>query len=74
MDPRRTARSPHPVTAPGPTRLPWWALVLPVLAFAALLTLVGGSAHADSGAFTGPLGRIPAGLVGALVHLLAHLA
>ncbi|MEV8585989.1 hypothetical protein [Streptomyces sp. NPDC051180] len=38
-------------TAGVDTRLPWWALVLPVAAFAALLLLIAGpgEAHATSG-------------------------
>ncbi len=43
---------PHPARTGGAaTRLPWWALVLPAIAFAALLTLVlnPADAHAESG-------------------------
>ncbi|GAA3781944.1 hypothetical protein ACFS5L_24405 [Streptomyces phyllanthi] len=43
---------PHPATTGGvDIRLPWWALVLPALAFAALLLLVlsASDAHAASG-------------------------
>ncbi|NWF26445.1 hypothetical protein HW130_09195 [Streptomyces sp. PKU-EA00015] len=38
----------HPPARGVVARLPWWALVLPVLAFAALLTLIAvpGDAHA----------------------------
>ena len=53
------------------TRLPWWALALPALAFAALLTLLtSGSASADgsgSGSGSDVLGRLAA-LIGTLVH------
>ncbi|MBV1946011.1 hypothetical protein [Streptomyces sp. BV129] len=40
---------PHP--APVATRLPWWALALPTLAFVALLMLImnPSDAHAASG-------------------------
>ncbi|MFJ8663846.1 hypothetical protein [Streptomyces sp. NPDC093795] len=49
-----SARS-HTSTRPLPTgvdtRLPWWALVLPVAAFTALLLLIAGpaGAHATAG-------------------------
>ncbi|MFI8964846.1 hypothetical protein ACIGO8_22330 [Streptomyces sp. NPDC053493] len=53
-----TARTPtgHPTVRTAPTsgvdtRLPWWALVLPVAAFAALFLLIAGpgETHALSG-------------------------
>jgi hypothetical protein len=51
------------------TRLPWWAIALPVLAFGTLLALLsGGPAHASAAASGGDLiGRLVAAL-GALVH------
>ncbi|MGA5728046.1 hypothetical protein ACPCI1_05295 [Streptomyces seoulensis] len=41
----------HTRPHPAGTRLPWWALVLPVLAFVALLLLImnPADAHAASG-------------------------
>ncbi|MGW1766362.1 hypothetical protein ACWCQL_20085 [Streptomyces sp. NPDC002073] len=33
--------------SPADTRLPWWALALPVAAFAALLLLLAGSGGAE---------------------------
>ncbi|KOT38241.1 hypothetical protein ADK41_16570 [Streptomyces caelestis] len=48
----RTHTRPHPAPRGGvDTRLPWWALALPVLAFVALLTLVldPSDAHAAAG-------------------------
>jgi anti-sigma-K factor RskA len=51
---RQTARQ-------AQTRLPWWALALPALAFAALLALVAAPAHAD------PSAAEP------LVHLLGRI-
>ncbi|MDT3400494.1 hypothetical protein RKE29_28455 [Streptomyces sp. B1866] len=41
-------------------RLPWWALLLPVLAFAALLLFAGPRAHAtgDGGAAAHRLGPV----------------
>ncbi|MDN3263025.1 hypothetical protein QWJ26_25080 [Streptomyces sp. CSDS2] len=39
--PARTHSRPHPATTGGAgTRLPWWALALPALAFVALLALI----------------------------------
>ncbi|MDF9812431.1 hypothetical protein [Streptomyces sp. SPB162] len=44
------------------TRLPWWAVALPALAFAALLMLIAGPGQTDTGAAE------PAG------HLIARIA
>ncbi|MBY8880378.1 hypothetical protein K7862_22465 [Streptomyces sp. PLK6-54] len=56
------------------TRLPWWAVALPAIAFATLLALIaGGPASADaSGAAPGAdtFGRIAAAIGGLLHHLL----
>ncbi|MFC0596911.1 hypothetical protein [Streptomyces palmae] len=61
-----SARTPSPFT-PAHTgvelRLPWWAIALPALAFAALLLLISGPAQADparggSGALTHVLGAL----------------
>ena len=51
MTARAHSRTPS-ATVPSGTRLPWWGLVLPVLAFVALLTLLvtGGQFQADSSA------------------------
>ncbi|MGK5628082.1 hypothetical protein [Streptomyces sp. URMC 123] len=51
------------------TRLPWWAVLLPAVAFAVLLVVVDGSgtARAESA------GRPPAGIVQVLGHFLAAL-
>ena len=51
------------------TQLPWWAIALPVLAFATLLALLsGGPAHASTAASGGDLfGRMLSALV-QLVH------
>lgn len=49
----RTETRPHSPSADGvEVRLPWWAVVLPALAFAALLLLIvdPGQAHAATGA------------------------
>ncbi|GAA2563641.1 MULTISPECIES: hypothetical protein [Streptomyces] len=48
----RTHTRPHPALREGvDTRLPWWALALPVLAFVALLALVldPSDAHTAAG-------------------------
>lgn len=46
-----THTRPHPAPRDGAdTRLPWWALVLPALAFAALLTLILNPADAHGAA------------------------
>ncbi|MGX4693017.1 hypothetical protein [Streptomyces sp. JNUCC 63] len=48
----RTHTRPHPATTGGvDSRLPWWALALPVLAFVALLALIlnPADAHAAAG-------------------------
>ncbi|AYN42054.1 hypothetical protein D9753_27720 [Streptomyces dangxiongensis] len=49
--PTRTHSRPHPAV-PGrvDTRLPWWALALPALAFLSLLVLNPSDAHAAGGA------------------------
>ncbi|NBM14767.1 hypothetical protein [Streptomyces sp. GC420] len=39
-------------------RLPWWALVLPAIAFAALLTLLAGSTGARAAGGEGRLGDV----------------
>ncbi|MDX3238108.1 hypothetical protein PV392_20960 [Streptomyces sp. ME03-5709C] len=67
-------RSARPAAGGGtPTRLPWWALALPVLAFAALLALVAGPGAAEASAVE-PVGRllhaVGEGLPGLLQHLL----
>jgi sirohydrochlorin ferrochelatase len=53
------------------TRLPWWAVVLPALAFAALLALISaGSADASTAA---PAGDVLSRAVTALPDLLRHV-
>ncbi|MFD3487761.1 hypothetical protein [Streptomyces sp. NPDC058665] len=43
-------RSHHPSPSSVDIRLPWWAVVLPALAFAALLLLMAGPVPADAAA------------------------
>ncbi|MEU1596115.1 hypothetical protein ABZ468_25475 [Streptomyces sp. NPDC005708] len=57
-----THTRPHPATTGGvDIRLPWWALVLPTLAFVVLLALILNPADAHAGG--GP----------ALSHLVEHI-
>ncbi|MGW2559569.1 hypothetical protein ACWCXB_10070 [Streptomyces sp. NPDC001514] len=51
MSARARTRSHAPAAGGMDVRLPWWALVLPVIAFAALLVLMtaSGEAHAVTG-------------------------
>jgi hypothetical protein len=53
------------------TRLPWWAVALPALAFAALLALLsGGTADASTASSSGDLlGRVAM----VLPHFLQHV-
>ncbi len=56
------------------TRLPWWAVALPVIAFATLLALLGGgSADASTAASGSGIFSSFAGLLTALGDLLRHL-
>nr|WP_202238436.1 hypothetical protein [Streptomyces sp. SN-593] len=62
-------------TGRGPaaqTRVPWWAVALPVAAFAVLLALLsGGTAHASTAATGGDLfGRLATVLGALLRHLV----
>jgi hypothetical protein len=51
MSARTRTRPAHPVDSGLEIRLPWWAIALPALAFAALLILLAGptDAHAAGG-------------------------
>ncbi|MEU1437808.1 hypothetical protein ACFYPA_36780 [Streptomyces sp. NPDC005775] len=51
MPARTHTRSTRPDTAGVEVRLPWWAVALPAVAFAALLLLIAqpGQAHAATG-------------------------
>ena len=50
---------PHPATRRGvETRLPWWALVLPALAFAALLLVILNPADAQATGGDPAVGRL----------------
>ncbi|MDX3231619.1 hypothetical protein [Streptomyces sp. ME19-01-6] len=67
MSARPHPRPARPAVRTMDSRLPWWALALPALAFAALLLLAGSSdAHAagDSGTLSQLFGLVR----GALTH------
>ncbi|NJP45574.1 hypothetical protein [Actinacidiphila epipremni] len=53
------------------TRLPWWAVALPAVAFAALLLLITGGGAGAAGA--APAGDLLSRAVAALSGLLGHL-
>lgn len=59
MSARTHTRHTHPVDSGMDTRLPWWAVALPAVAFAALLLLLTGptDAHADSDG-SGPVSQV----------------
>ncbi|EXU62626.1 hypothetical protein Z951_40455 [Streptomyces sp. PRh5] len=59
MSARTRTRHTHPVESGMDTRLPWWAVALPAVAFVALLLLLTGptDAHADSGG-SGPVSQV----------------
>ncbi|MEW1754460.1 hypothetical protein ACIQU1_35125 [Streptomyces angustmyceticus] len=63
--PAASSRSPAAKAPRRRMRLPWWALVLPVISFAVLLTLVASPAEARAAS-------VPQGL-GPLLELLAAL-
>jgi hypothetical protein len=65
--------STHIARAQAQTRLPWWAVVLPALAFAALLALVAAPGGADPSAAEPVahfLGRISDALPGLVRQVL----
>lgn len=43
-----TRHTPRPAAGGADARLPWWAAVLPVIAFAALLALLVGAGGAEA--------------------------
>ncbi|MEU3692927.1 hypothetical protein [Streptomyces narbonensis] len=54
----RTDTSTRPLPTRVDTRLPWWALALPVAAFAALLLLIAGPGGAQATAGDQGVGRV----------------
>jgi hypothetical protein len=66
-------RSAHPRASRVATRLPWWAVALPIIAFAGLLALVADPAHAASPVPAQPLEELLGRLTDLLPRLLSHL-
>ena len=65
--------SPRPDASPSPvrSRLPWWAAVLPVLAFALLLTPLLGGSGADASQHSGnAVGEILAAVLEQIAYAL----
>lgn len=62
------ADSTAPASRPT-TRLPWWAVALPALAFAALLTFVTGSGQRGAA----PAAESLAHVIGRIHELLPHI-
>jgi hypothetical protein len=58
MPARTHIRTTHPATASVEVRLPWWAIALPALAFAALLLLIAGSGEAHAVAADPAISRL----------------
>ncbi|MEU2668130.1 hypothetical protein [Streptomyces sp. NPDC007164] len=48
----------HPATGSVEVRLPWWAIALPAIAFAALLLLIVGSGEAQAAATDPAISRL----------------
>lgn len=58
MPARTHTRSTHPATGSVEVRLPWWAVALPAIAFAALLLMIVGSGDAHAATADPALGRL----------------
>ncbi|WP_327366584.1 hypothetical protein [Streptomyces sp. NBC_01217] len=58
MPARTHTRSTHPATGGIEVRLPWWAVALPAVAFAALLLFTVGSGEAHAAATDPAIGRL----------------
>ncbi|MER5848868.1 hypothetical protein ABT126_17885 [Streptomyces sp. NPDC002012] len=58
MSARTHTRSTHPATGSVEVRLPWWAIALPAIGFAALLLLIVGSGEAHAAATDPAVGRL----------------
>ncbi|MER5886307.1 hypothetical protein ABT160_20985 [Streptomyces sp. NPDC001941] len=58
MSARTHTRSRTPVAAGIGTRLPWWAVALPLIAFVALLLLIAGPGEAHATGADPALGRL----------------
>ncbi|MFJ3583650.1 hypothetical protein ACIPPS_15640 [Streptomyces sp. NPDC090127] len=58
MSARTHTRTPSPSVGGVDTRLPWWALVLPVAAFVALFLLIAGPGGPPAGPGDPTVGRL----------------
>ncbi|MFF2509467.1 hypothetical protein ACFVTY_39825 [Streptomyces sp. NPDC058067] len=64
-----THTRPHPAQAGGvDIRLPWWAIVLPAITFAALLLLIRNPADAHAATGDPALGHLLARIQQAVLH------
>ena len=70
---RTQPRPAHPRPSRVPTRLPWWAVALPAIAFAGLLALVADPAHAASAVPAQSWDALLGRLAELLPRLLSHL-
>ncbi|MGW4232587.1 hypothetical protein OG524_08085 [Streptomyces sp. NBC_01520] len=66
MSARTHTRTHRPAPEAVEVRLPWWAVALPALAFAALLLLIAGPGQAQAATGDPALGR----LLGQILELL----
>ncbi|MFD4034830.1 hypothetical protein ACFWVP_31085 [Streptomyces sp. NPDC058637] len=66
MSARTHTRTHRPAPETVEVRLPWWAVALPALAFAALLLLIAGPGQAQAATGDPALGR----LLGLILELL----
>ncbi|MER5362658.1 hypothetical protein [Streptomyces sp. NPDC002785] len=58
MSARTHTRPTHPATGSIEVRLPWWAVALPAITFAALLLLIAGSGEAHAATTDPAVGRL----------------
>ncbi|MFH8476172.1 hypothetical protein [Streptomyces sp. NPDC018000] len=58
MSARTHTRSTHPATGGAEVRLPWWAVALPAIAFAALLLMIVGTGEAQAATTDPAVGRL----------------
>ena len=63
MPARTHTRSTTPASGGVEVRLPWWAVALPALAFAALLLLIAGPGEARAATGDPALGRLLARII-----------
>lgn len=67
MSARTHTRSPRPASAGVEVRLPWWAIALPSVAFAALLLMIVGSGQAHAATGDPAIGRLLQRIVDLLI-------